>query len=390
MIERSLQSRILKLLEHFPAVAIVGPRQIGKTTLAKSLISSIAKETIYLDLELPLDANILSNPQVFFQNNPDKCIILDEIQRIPELFPVIRAVIDQHRVPGRFIILGSASPELLKQSSETLAGRIVYTELSGLLVNEVNEIQKTNELWIKGGFPEPFLMNDQEFISEWHHSFLLTYFERDLPLLGLKTDTSLLRRLLQMLAYNQGMLLNLANYSKSLGISSPTISRYIDFFENAFIIRLLQPWHLNIRKRLVKSPKTYLRDSGILHHLFGIQSYNKILGHPVLGYSWEGFVIEQIINASRPGISFSFYRTAEGAECDLVLSRGMEILACVEVKFTDAPKTTRSLTTAIQDLQSENNFIIVPDTPEPYILKENVTVCNLWQFVRNYLPGIPK
>lgn len=386
MIQRKLQSRIIKLLEHFPAIAILGPRQIGKTTLAKSLMDSIKNEVVYLDLELPADVNRLANPQVFFQNNQDRCVIIDEIQRLPDLFPVIRAVIDQKRAPGRFILLGSASPDLLRQSSETLAGRIVYTELTGLLIPEIINHYTSTDLWIKGGFPEPFLMKDPELYSEWYRSFILTYLERDLPLLGLRTDPVILRRLISMLAYNQGMLLNMANLSKSLGVSSPTVSRYVGFLENAFVLRQLQPWHMNIRKRLVKSPKVYLRDSGILHHLLGIESYNALLGHPSLGNSWEGYVIEQVIGSAMPGLSFFFYRTAEGAECDLVISQGINIIACIEIKFSEAPKTSKSLTTAIQDLRSENNFIIIPECPEPYILKENITVCNPVQFIREYLP----
>ncbi len=388
MIERKLHSRILDLLEHFPSVAILGPRQIGKTTLAKSLMASIKQETIYLDLELPVDVNRLSNPQLFFEGNKDKCVIIDEIQRVPDLFPVIRAVIDQHRVPGRFILLGSASPKLLKQSSETLAGRIVYTELTGLLINEVNK--DTNNLWIKGGFPEPYLIKNQTILQEWYQSFIRTYIERDLPLLGLRVDTLLLNRLLNMLAHSHGSLLNQSNLSKSIGVSGPTISKYIGFFENAFILRLLPPWYANIKKRLVKSPKAYLRDSGILHHLLGINNLNNILGHPILGQSWEGFVVEQIINSSRAGILFSFYRTAMGAECDLIVSKGLEILACVEIKFSDTPKTTKSFTTAIQDLQSLNNFIVVPNCPEPYKIKENITVCTPGQFINNYLDGLIK
>ncbi|MCD4682760.1 MAG: ATP-binding protein [Bacteroidales bacterium] len=388
MIKRNLQSRILNLLEHFPAVAILGPRQIGKTTLAKSLVSYIDKDVVYLDLELPVDLNKLSNPQTFFENNSNKCLVIDEIQRVPDLFPVIRAVIDQHRVPGRFIILGSASPELLKQSSETLAGRIVYTELTSLLISETEAIQGTNDLWLKGGFPEPFLITNQSLLQEWYQSFIRTYIERDLPLLGLKADPLLLNRLLNMLAHNHGMLLNQANLSKSLGVSSPTVSKYINFLESAFIVRLLQPWHSNIKKRLVKSPKVYLRDSGILHHLHNIHDYNSLLGHPILGYSWEGFVVEQIINSINPGTFISFYRTAEGAESDLILTRGMEILTCIEIKFSDAPKTTKSFTTAIQDLHSMNNFIVVPNCPEPYLIKKNVTVCNPNQFLQKYLPEI--
>jgi uncharacterized protein len=388
MITRNLQTRILKLLEHFPAVAILGPRQIGKTTLAQSLINDITRKVIYLDLELPGDLSKLDNPQLFLEGNKENCIIIDEVQRRPDLFPVIRSVIDQHRVPARFIILGSAGPDLLKQSSESLAGRIVYTELPGLLINEIENQFTINDLWLQGGFPEPFMIADKEITWEWYHSFILTYIERDLPSFGLSADPLILNRLLQMLAHNHGMLLNLASYSRSLGVSSPSVSRYIGFFENAFIVRLLTPWFTNIKKRIIKSPKIYLRDSGILHYLHGIRDFNQILGHPVLGNSWEGFVIEQIINSLKPGIAASFYRTAEGAECDLILSQGLEILACIEIKFTDAPKTTKSFTTAVQDLDCRNNYFIVPNCPESWLLREDVTVCDLSWFIRKILPEI--
>jgi uncharacterized protein len=382
MIQRLVKSRIEKLTKHFPVVAILGPRQIGKTTLAKSIIQSIDKKVIYLDLELPADLNKLNNPQIFFEANQEHCIIIDEVQRKPDLFPVIRAVTDRHRVPGRFIILGSASPELLKQSSESLVGRIVYTELPGFLVQEIRDRYHVNDLWLRGGFPEPFLMNDPEIIQEWHNSFILTYIERDLPSLGLSAEPLILNRFLQMLAHNHGGLLNLANFARSLGISSPTVSKYANFFENAFLIRTLTPRYTNVKKRLVKSPKIYLRDSGLLHHLHGISDYNQLLGHPILGPSWEGFVIEQIISSLKPGISYSFYRTAEGAECDLILSKGVNIMACIEVKFSDSPKTTKSFTTAVQDLECDNNYIIIPDCPEPYPLREDVTVCDLEWFIQ--------
>ena len=388
MITRNLQSRINKLLTHFPAVAILGPRQIGKTTLAKALIKNIDKDVIYLDLELPGDLSKLDNPQLFFESNKDSCIIIDEVQRRPDLFPVIRSVIDQHRVPARFVILGSASPDLLKQSSESLAGRIVYTELTGLLIDEIDNNHKVNDLWLLGGFPEPFRMTDKELIKEWHHSFILTYIERDLPSLGLSAEPRILNNLLQMIAHNHGMLLNLANFSRSLGVSSPSVSKYIGFFENAFILRLLTPWFANVKKRIIKSPKVYLRDSGILHYLHGINDLNQILGHPILGNSWEGFVIEQIISFLNPGIAASFYRTAEGAECDLILSRGLEVLACIEIKFTDAPKTTKGFTTAVQDLACRNNYIIVPKCTEPWLLRKDVTVCDSVWFIKKILPAI--
>jgi uncharacterized protein len=385
MIQRELTGRILKLLGKFPSVAILGPRQIGKTTLAKNLIPKINRETVYLDLELPVDFNRLSNPQVFFENNAEKCIIIDEIQRMPDLFPVLRAVIDMQRVPGRFVLLGSASPDLLKKSSETLTGRIVYTELSSLLISEVGDPDKFIKLWLKGGFPEPFLSEDKEFQFEWFQSFIRTYIERDLPLLGLRSNPVLINRLLNMLSQSQGMLLNLSGLSKSLGVSIPTLSKYVDFLKMSFILRRLPPWFSNIKKRLVKTPKVYIRDTGLLHHLLGIENFNFLMGHPIVGFSWEGFVLEQVINSSKPGFNFSFYRTSQGAECDLVISKGLDIRACIEVKFTESPSTTKSFTTSIQDLNSKKNFIIVPKCPSPYELKEGIIVCEPNQFIDNFL-----
>jgi len=388
MIQRELGNRIIKLLGQFPSVAILGPRQIGKTTLAKTLVPEISKETIYLDLELPADIARLSNPQVFFENNHDKCIIIDEIQKLPSIFQVLRSMIDQHRVPGRFVLLGSSNPDLLKNSSETLAGRIVYTELSSLLISETGNAENLFKLWLKGGFPEPYLSDDTDFRIEWFQSFIRTYIERDLPALGLRSDPVLMSRLLYMLSQHQGWLINLANLSKSLGISIPTLSKYIDFLELSFIVRRLPPWFSNAKKRLIRSPKIYIRDSGILHHQLGIETFNSLLGHPVVGFSWEGFVLDQIINSCKPGFFFSFYRTSQGAECDLVISWGNEIRACIEMKFSEAPSTTKSFTTTVQDLNSPKSFIIVPKCASPYELKGKVLVCDPGQFISIFLPEL--
>jgi hypothetical protein len=339
-------------------------------------------------MQLPADMNKLSNPQIFFESNRDRCVIIDEVQRMPELFPVMRSLIDRYRVPGRFLILGSAGPELLNQSSESLAGRIAYTELTGLMISEVEKEGNILDLWINGGFPEPYLLQDPELRQEWYRSFMMTYIERDLPLLGLSANPMLLHRMLQMLANSQGSLLNLASFSRSLGISIPTVSRYLGFLQHGYIVRILQPWHSNVRKRLVKSPKTYIRDPGILHHLLGLGDLNALMGHPVLGGSWEGFVTEQIISHSSPTAGTYFYRTAEGAECDLVITRGLDIKACVEIKFSEAPAVTRGLTTAIRDLNCKRNFIIIPDCPQEYQLKDDIIVCSLPAFVVDHLPEI--
>ena len=380
MIKRLLEKKILELLRQFPSVAILGPRQVGKTTLAKNLIQHIDKESLYLDLELPADINRLSNPQMLFEENKDRCVVIDEIQRMPGLFPVLRAVIDRHRIPGRFIILGSASPGVLRDSSETLAGRISYTELSPFLLPEVTGFSQGKKLWIRGGFPEPFLMEREEHLFEWFSSFIRTYVERELPVLGLRTNPVQLNRLLSMLAFNQGQILNISKLSKALGVSAPTVSRYIDYLDQSYFIRRLQPYFINIKKRLVKSPKIYIRDSGILHHILGLGNFNYVMGHPVAGESWEGFVIQQIISYYRKRFDYTFYRTQDGTECDLVISKGITVLACIEIKLSDAPRITKGFTISLRDLKPNDAFIIVPDCPEPYKLNENILISDLSGF----------
>ncbi len=380
MIERQLKKRILKLISHFPAVAILGARQVGKTTLAKMLMNELPRENIYLDLENPSDLARLENVLAFFNANQDKCVIIDEVQRKPDLFPVLRSVIDQHRIPARFILLGSANPDLILSSSETLAGRIVYTELSPFNFSEIHHLTSITNHWLKGGFPEPFLMKDEDIWNEWFNSFIMTYIERDLPRWGLITSPQYLLRFVTMLAHTHGQLLNKTNYAKSLEVSIPTISNYIHYLENAFIIRSLQPFFINLKKRLVKSPKVYLRDIGLLHHLLRINDYNTLLGHPVIGRSWEGYVIEQIMSVLGSKFEYFFYRTQDGAECDLIITEKFHPIACVEIKFTEAPKKTKSLTITIQDIGSKNNFIVIPECTSPYPMEENLTVCNLEQF----------
>jgi predicted AAA+ superfamily ATPase len=384
MIKRLLETKIPELLRQFPAVAILGQRQVGKTTLAKNLIKQMDKESLYLDLELPADINRLSNPQMLFEENKGRCVVIDEIQRMPELFPILRAVIDRDRVPGRFIILGSASPGVLRNSSETLAGRISYTELSPFLLSEVKALSPGKKLWIRGGFPEPFLMEKEVPRFLWFSSFTRTYIERELPMLGLRAHPVQLNRLLSMLAFNQGQVLNVSKFSKALGVSSPTVSRYLDYLEQSYFIRRLPPYFINIRKRVVKSPKIYIRDSGILHHILGLENFNDVMGHPVAGESWEGFVIQQIISYYGNRFDYTFYRTQDGTECDLVISKGITVLACIEVKLSDAPHITKGFTISLRDLKPHHAFIIIPDCPEPYKLNENTLVCDLSGFFHTF------
>lgn len=378
MIERKLTYQIQNYLDTFPAVAILGPRQIGKTTLARFIAPLLKKPFIHLDLERPSDFNILqNNPEVFFAKNKDKCIIIDEVQRLPSLFPLLRPMIDEYRVAGRFLLLGSASPSLLKESSESLAGRIVYTELTSLNLLELPGDTDLYKLWFSGGFPIPFSEKNVSNIKVWQESFMRTYFERDLRLLGLNLSPDLLSRTFSMIAHMQGSPSNLSNLSKSLGIDRRTVERILQFFISSYMIRRLSPFHLNIKKRLVKSPKYYVRDSGMFHHSLYINSLNELLSNPSLGSSWEGFVIEQVISLCSDTMPY-FYRTQAGAECDLVLAQGHVAKVCIEAKVSNTPKVTKSLLASIKDLKSKENYIVVPFCKNPYSISENIIVCDLF------------
>ncbi|MFA6127886.1 MAG: ATP-binding protein [Bacteroidales bacterium] len=378
-IKRAIEEKMILLLGHFPAVAVLGPRQAGKTTLVKEIRRRLVKETIYLDLENPVDEGALTHPVEFLNSVAGKTVIIDEIQRRPDLFPVLRAIIDSNRDNGRFILLGSAGPQLLFQSNETLAGRIVYLELTPFDYGEIRQISDFRDHWLKGGFPDPFIQTDNYIRKEWFKSFLSAYFERDLRLLGLNTPSATLQRLFQMISAMHGGLLNVSNLANSVGVTSPTVSHALSFFERSFIVRLLQPWHSNIGKRLVKSPKIYIRDSGITNYLLGISSYEELLRHPMLGHLWEGYVIENLVNILGDGYQYYFYRTADGAECDLLVYRGNDCLAAVDSKFSAQPKNTKSMTITIQDLHPQKAFCLVPDCQVPYLLSNNLMVGTLGQ-----------
>jgi uncharacterized protein len=384
MIKRKLEDRIVKALEHFPAAAILGPRQVGKTTLAKSLRDRLDKESFYIDLENPDDLVLLTEPFRFFQANKEKCIIIDEIQRSKELFPLLRSAIDQDRKPGRFILLGSASPELLFMSSETLSGRIIYTELTPFLLSEIRSLKSIQDHWLFGGFPQPFLIDDEIFRNEWYRSFFMTYVERDFRMLGLGAMPANLSRFFSMLAHIHGNLLNKNTLANSLALNQVTISTYIDYFKQAYLIRELPSWHQNIGKRIVKSPKIYIRDSGLLHYLHKIKNMNEMLGHPILGFSWEGYVIEQIISYAGDSYDYYFYRTQDGTEADLLMVQGNKPKYTIEIKYTSTPKLTKGFSTAIADLHTTDNFIVVPEVRQSYSLSDKVIV----QDVNGFLESI--
>jgi hypothetical protein len=370
-IQRRIEEKILFVLQHFPAVALLGPRQVGKTTLVKEISSGLKKETIYLDMENPSDSAALDHPLEFFNSVADKTIVIDEIQRRPDLFPVLRSAIDTNRTEGRFILLGSASWDLLFLSNETLAGRIVYIELTPFYYDEISYLSDFRDHWLRGGYPLPFLQPDEIVRNLWFGSFITTYVERDLRVLGLNNSSGEVQRLLFMLVAVHGNLLNYNTLSNSLGIHALTIKKIISFFEKSFIVRLLQPWHANLGKRLVKSPKIYIRDSGIINHLLGLNRYDEMLRSPVLGSLWEGYVIEDMINTLGDEYQYYFYRTADGAECDLLISKGNKVIAAIDAKFSPDPKRTKSMTTVINDLQPAISFFVIPEMKAVYNLGDD-------------------
>jgi predicted AAA+ superfamily ATPase len=382
---RKSLSACIQLVGNFPVVGIVGPRQVGKTFMVNLLRTNLAKESIYLDLELDSDIIKLGDPQYFLQQYADKTVILDEVQRLPNLYPLLRALIDQNRIPGRFILLGSASPELIRDVSESLAGRIAYLELSPIAINELPEEFSINDLWMRGGFPLPLLANSEILAQDWIRYFARSYIERDLPLLGLQVSPVQIERLWKMLAHLNGQILNISDLGNSLGISANTAKRYVDFMENAYLIRRVYPIWANLKKRMVKAPKVFIRDSGILHYLLNIPDFNSLMSHPASGHSWEGFVIQQIAANIPADTEMYYFRTHNGAEVDLVLSRGISPVASVEIKLSDSPKLSRGNTTAFDDLNVPMNFVITPSS-DNYLLKERVRVCSLTTFIFDYLP----
>jgi predicted AAA+ superfamily ATPase len=387
IIPRFALKKLRELAGSFPAIGIIGPRQVGKTTLAKEFRKDLEIGNIYLDLELMTDLNKLTEPEIFLTQHPDKCVIIDEIQLKPDLFPLLRALIDQNRRPCRFIILGSANPQLLRQSSESLAGRIAYLELQPFTYPEIAGIKDMKVHHFLGGFPNALLSHSEEAAKAWLDNLVRTYCERDLPMYGLSANPTVIRRLWEMLAWVNGNLLNLHSLGKSMGLSYHTIARYIDYLENTFLVSRLQPYHYNLKKRLVKTPKVYIRDTGILHRLLRLSDYDQLLGHIALGASWESYVLEQIKGHKHPDLDLYFYRTHNGAEVDIVFVKGLNPVATAEIKFTSSPSPDKGMMFCIDELKTVKNFIITPQSDD-YPVKENVKVCSLGVFVDTYLGGI--
>ena len=382
-IARSLEHRLKESLVDFPAVAILGPRQCGKTTLARQWVNRY-EDAAYLDLERPSERRKLEDAELHFEmqlaGREGKLFCLDEIQRLPELFAVLRSVIDESGRSGQFLILGSASRDLIRQTSESLAGRILFLELTPFLAGEVGlgDMGSLAAYWLRGGFPRSFLARGDESSFRWRESFVRSFLERDIPQLGFSIPMATLHRLWRMLAHNHGQLLNSSKLGASLGASHTTVRSYVDLLTQTFMIRLLEPLEANVKKRLVKSPKVYLRDSGVLHALLEIHTRDELLGHPIYGGSWEGMVVENVIGAL-PDWRPSFYRTADGAEIDLVLTRGQRRIA-VECKASTAPTANRGLRNALADLEVDEAWIIAP-VSEPYPIGGGVTVAPLSAFL---------
>ncbi len=389
MINRSIITQVEKYCKEFPVIVILGPRQVGKTTLVKVVAKSLKKKTHYLDLEKNSDFETLNrDAEDYLSSYSDECVLIDEVQRMPKLFPLLRAMVDENRKPSRYIITGSASPELLKGASESLAGRVYYFYLNPIGLHELPKTISIKKHWFRGGFPKALTLKSNELASGWLDAFITTYIERDLALLfDIKFSPIVMRKLWGMLAHLQGSILNAEKLGGSMDVSGTTIKRYIDYLEGAFLIRRLPPFYVNVGKRLVKSPKVYINDSGILHHLLRISSEKELLNNPGVGASWEGYVISQIINAAPNRIDAYYYRTQIGAECDLVLVHGNSVKACIEIKLSKAPTPSKGFYNSITDLDSKNNFII-SSAELDYKSKQNVTIVGVETFIKKYLPKL--
>ena len=379
-IARQIEQYIEENLSIFPAVVVLGSRQCGKSTLIKKMAERKGN-MLYLDLQNRNDLAKLNEPTLFFRNNEDKTICLDEVQLSPDIFSVLRSEIDVHRVPGRFILLGSASRNLIQKTSESLAGRIGLIDLTPFIVSELDKKPNYSytKYWFRGGYPDSYDAESDNASSLWRENFIRTYIERDIPQLGFQIAAPQLMRLLTMTAHEQGQLLNASKFASSMDLSAPTIRHYFDIMEQTYIIRTLQPYYHNTKKRLVKSPKIYIRDSGLLHQILMIRSFNDLLSNPVMGYSWEGMVIENICTVARHA-QCSFYRSATGDEMDLVLQYPDRLIA-IECKASTAPSVTEGFWKSIEFLNPTHTYVVAP-VDFAYPLAENVDVCNLSEIMK--------
>jgi len=368
-IPRKAESALLKALGRAPAVAILGPRQCGKSTLAQEFLTG--RDSVILDLQDRADLNKLAEPELFFDRHRSRLICLDEIQRLPEFFPILRAEIDRDRRPGRFLILGSASRDLIRQTNESLAGRLAYLDLTPFLISEVEDLADWQTHWLRGGFPDSFLATDDEMSFDWRIDFVRTFLERDIPSFGFAIPAPTMERLWRLLAHYHGQILNYSKLAGAANLAVPALKKYLMILEQTYMVRLLRPLETNLKKRLVKSPKVYLRDPGILHTLLDIETFDKLLSHPVNGPSWEGYGIENVV-AAMPRYRPSFIRTSNGSEIDLVMERGNR-LEVFEFKLSKSPRPSRGFHELVKNLEPARAWLIAP-VDEAYDVSSTVTV----------------
>ena len=390
MIPRELEHNLLTALKNMPVVALLGPRQVGKTTLALQIAErSLDKKSSYLDLELDTDLNKLSDPEAYLRRFENQLLIIDEVQRKPDLFRVLRGLVDIRKRAGensgQFLLLGSASRDLLQQSSETLAGRIRYLELSPFSTLEVYKTDPTGfnpeKLWFRGGFPSSYLAKSDDESWEWRNDFISSYVERDIPLMGPQIPATRMKRFWTMLAHYHGQQPALSDIGKSLEVSHTTVRSYLDILTDFYMVRQIQPWAGNTKKRLVKSPKIFLRDTGLLHKLLNISDFDSLLGHPVIGASWEGFVIENIIGHLSSKWQYSYYRTSTQTEIDLVLEGPNKQVWAVEIKRSSAPVIKKSFHTVCEDVGATHKFVVYSGT-ERFPMAENTEAIGLIEFLK--------
>ncbi len=391
MISRLIESKLVKALQSMPVVALLGSRQVGKTTLAIEIAKqTINKKTTYLDLELDSDLSKLNDAETYLRQFKNQLLIIDEVQQKPELFRLLRGLVDIRKRNGetscQFLILGSASRDLLQQSSETLAGRIRYMELDPFSVLEVSRTEllgfNSTKLWLRGGFPNSYLAHDDDESWNWRSDFISTYLERDIPLLGPKISPTRMRRFWTMLAHYQGQQVELSSIGKGLDVSHTTIRTYLDILTDFYMVRQVRPWAGNTKKRLIKSPKVYIRDSGLLHKLLNIPDYESLLGHPVVGFSWEGFVIESIITILSDKWQYSYYRTSSQSEIDLVLEGPNNQVWAIEIKRSVSPSLSKGFHTASEDIKATSKFVIYQGE-ERYPITTDTQAIGLTDFLEN-------
>ncbi len=363
MIPRAVEAQVRQRLRHMPAVALLGPRQVGKTTLARSIAGELGAGALYLDLERPADRRKLDDADNYLRAAGNRLCVIDEVHRAPGLFEVLRGVIDDRRAAGdrsgHFLLLGSASLDLMRQASESLAGRIAHVEMEPVGVRDAAASGLgSDELWVRGGFPESLIAPGDGESLLWRTDFIRSYLERDVPMFAPRMPAETLGRLWTMLAHAQGAPLNAAQLASSLGVSAPAVARYVDLLVDLLLLRRLRPWSGNVRKRLVRAPKTYVRDSGIVHALLGLGELDQLLGHPVAGPSWEGFAVENLLSAAGPGRIPCYYRTQNGAEVDLVLERGGAVEMAIEIKRSPAAPLSRGFHSACDVLRPQGKYLV--------------------------------